>query len=263
MNLLKNFFRFTFYLLPFTFFLSGCIFGKPKPEVVRPKVEEPVNTVPVSERVYTTIDFHNGKFPIGREVTVAIADGKGASAIEYELEAQAGTSVQSGIGAIETKDTAKPIQKNILLGSCSAGGACSYYQDVKGGALILRFIGSPIGNLKGEWSYQAPGSDGKLSSRDAKFQLDAPKLKDAFAIIGQTMGLPKSISSDVLAGPYHIASTASAAGEISLTIHLSDESAKAKLLFWDGKAYKTITNSVSGKTLTAKITSLGTYLVTN
>lgn len=260
---MKHIFRFTLFLLPFAFFLSGCAFGKTQPAIVRPKVEEPVNTVPVSERIYTTIDFNkSSKFPTGREVTITITDNKGASQIGYELEAQAGTSVQSGIGSIDTKNVQKPYEKNVLLGSCSAGGACSYYQDVKGGALILRFIGSSIGNLKGEWSYAVPGNDGKLSSRDAKFQLDAPKLKDAYTIISQTMGVPQPTSSDILAGPYHIASTASAMGDISVTIHLSEDSPKATLLFWDGVKYQTLKSSLSGKTLTAKISISGTYLVT-
>lgn len=263
MNLPKNSFRFTFFLLPFTLLLSGCIFSKPQSEVIRPKVEVPVNTVPVSERVYTTIDFNSGKFPTGREVTISVADHKGASAIEYELEVQAGSSIQSGIGSIDTKNESKPFTKNILLGSCSAGGACSYYQDVKGGTLLIGFTGSSMGNLKGEWSYTMSGNDGKLSSRDGKFQLDAQKLKGTYAIISQTMGLPESADGNILAGPYHVASTASASGDMNLTVHLSDASPKAKLLFWDGKAYKTLTSSTSGKTLTAKITSLGTYLVTN
>lgn len=245
-------------------FFSSCIFAKPKPQIVRPKVEEPVNTVPVSERIYTTIEINkSSKFPLGKEVIVAIADNKGASKIEYELESQAGTTIQSGIGSIDVKSEQKPYQKNILLGSCSAGGACSYYQDVTGGTLLLRFIDSSIGNLKGEWSYIMPGNDGKLSSRDAKFQLDAPKLKDAFTIVSQTMGLPKSTGGDILAGPYHIASTAPTTGDMNATIHLSDESPKAKLLFWDGSKYKTLTSTTIGKTLTAKISTSGTYLVTN
>lgn len=252
-------------------FFASCVFGKPQQNIVRPKVEEPANTVPVSERVYATIDVNkNSKFPLGKEVTVSVFDNKGASKIEYELEAQAGSSVQSGLGSIDPTSEQKPYRKNILLGSCSAGGACSYYQEVKGGTFLLRFVGSPIGNLKGEWSYTAPGNDGKLSSRDGKFQLDAPKLKDAYTIISQTMGLPaslaggsKSTSGDILAGPYYISTTASSTGEMGLTVHLSDESTKAKLLFWDGKTYKTITSSTAGKTLTAKITAVGTYLVTH
>jgi hypothetical protein len=243
--------------------LSGCIFGKPQQNIVRPKVEEPVNTIPVSERVYATIDVNkNSKFPLGKEVTVSVFDNKGASKIEYELEAQAGSSVQSGLGSIDPTNEQKPYRKNILLGSCSAGGACSYYQDVKGGTFLLRFVGSSIGNLKGEWSYAAPGNDGKLSSRDAKFQLDAPKLKDAYTIISQTMGVPKS-TGDILAGPYYISTTVSSVSEMSLTVHLSEESEKAKLLFWDGSKYKTISSSTSGKTLTAKISAVGTYLATD
>lgn len=253
-----------FFSLFFAIFLSGCLKKKPEAPVERPKIQESVNTVPLNERVYSTLSFASvSKFPLGRELTLSIADSKGASLVEYELEYQAGTLVQASIGSIVPQDKKPPHQqKDILLGSCSAGGACSYHQDVKGGTLLLRFKNSWVGNLKGEWNYYAPGNDGKLSSRDAKFQLEAPKLKNAFVVISQTLGLPASVSTDVLAGPYNLATTASTVGEMDLTMRLSEEIQTAKLLFWNGNTYQQIKHTLNGKTLTAKLSSPGTYLVT-
>lgn len=244
--------------------LAGCINKKSaETPVQRPKIQEVVNSTPLTERVYTTIEFASAsRFPLGRELMVNIAEGRNATAIEYELEYQAGTLVQAGVGSIIPTQEKPPYKRATLLGSCSAGGACSYHEDVKGGTLLVRFKGSSVGNLKGEWNYYAPGNDGKLSSRDAKFQLDAPSLKSSYTLISQTLGLPKAVDSDVLAGPYHLAATANKFGQIRLTVRLAEEAPGARLFYWDGKSYAKINSETSGKTLTATITSAGTYVVT-
>lgn len=250
------------FLLAISFLLTGC--GKKQTPVVitRPKIEEPVNIVPIEERAYTTLEIlRNGQKPLGKELNLTVADSKEADTIEYELEYQAGTSVQGGVGTIfPSKDTA-PYEVRILLGSCSAGGACSYHEGVKGGTILLRFKGSQVGNLKGEWSYYVPNNNGKYSSRDGKFQIDASDLESGYTIISQTMGVPKVVNGEILAGPYHLDSTAKAKNNMSLTMRLNDEADKVKLLMWNGKSYKTIAGKVDGKTLTANINSLGTYLV--
>lgn len=251
------------YFLLFTLLLSGCINNKTVPPVKeRPKIQETVNTVPVEKRPYSVLSFSDsGRFAVGRELKLEIADGKNATSIEYELEYQAGTLVQAGVGSINPKGEKLPLSRDILLGSCSAGGACSYSEDVKGGTLVLRFKGSEIGNLKGEWNFYGPRNDGKLASRDAKFQLDAPKLKNSYAIIAQTLGLPPKVSGEVIAGPYHLETTADKTGEMQLTMRLNDESASAVLWMWNGKELQKIPAEISGKTLSAKVNSSGTYLV--
>lgn len=243
------------------FLLSGC--GKKAEQTTtRPKIQEPVNTVPVSDRPYATLGITRaGKYPLGREVELVVYDNKGAEKIEYELEYQAGTSVQAGLGSFFSQSEKLPYRKSVLLGSCSAGGACSYHEDVKGGTILLRLKNSSVGNVKGEWNYYKTDNGGKVSSKDGKFQVVAPKLNGSYAVVTQTMGLPKAITTDLLAGPYHIDSNAKTVGNMDLTMILSEEAVKPKLLFWDGKAYKESKNSVDGKTLKATVTSLGTYLV--
>ena len=251
----------TLYFLLFSFFLSGCLVKKVEKTAERPKIQETVNTVPVDKRPYSVLSFSDsGRFPVGRELKLEISDSKNATSIEYELEYQAGTLVQAGIGSINPKGEKLPLSRDILLGSCSAGGACSYNEDVKGGTLLLRFKGSEVGNLKGEWNFYQPGNDGKLGSRDGKFQLEAVKLKNAFILISQTIGLPEKIDGEVLAGPYQLETTVSSVGEIAATIRLSKEGA-AKLWRWNGKAYLEIPSSAAEKTLTAKLREAGTYLV--
>lgn len=261
------------YFLFLSFFLSGCLKKKVEKPAERPKVQETVNTAPLGERAYATLGFAaESRHPVGRELTLTVAEAKGAAKIEYELEYQAGTLVQAGLGSISPAGEEAPYKRDILLGSCSAGGACSYNRDVLGGTLVLRFKDSPVGNLKGEWAFFEPGNDGKFSSRDGKFQLEAAKLKNAFVIISQTLGLPKPLEpasaggygvakGEVVVGPYHVETTASSVGEMAATIHLSKDGT-AVLWHWDGKTYREIPAEVSGKTLTAKLKETGTYLVT-
>lgn len=251
-----------FCLLFSSFVLSGCLNKKAEKPAERPKIQETVNTVPVEKRPYSVLSFSDsGRFPVGRELKLEISDGKKAETIEYELEYQAGTLVQAGVGSINPKGEKLPLTRNILLGSCSAGGACSYNEDVKGGTLVLRFKGSEIGNLKGEWNFYGPGNDGKLASRDAKFQLSAPGLKNSYVLIAQTLGFPPKVSGEAIAGPYHLETTADKTGEMQLTMRLNEESASPVLWMWDGKELQKIQAEISGKTLTAKVSSSGTYLV--
>ncbi|MBI2309961.1 hypothetical protein HYU89_03595 [Candidatus Collierbacteria bacterium] len=251
-----------FCFLFFGFFLSGCLSKKAEKPVERPKIQETVNRVPVDKRPYSVLSFSDsGRFPAGRELKLEIADGKNAASIEYELEYQAGTLVQAGVGSINPKGEKLPLSRDILLGSCSAGGACSYSEDVKGGTLLLRFKGSDIGSIKGEWNFYHPGNDGKLASRDAKFQLDAPKLKNSYVLVAQTLGLPPQANGELIAGPYHLETTADKTGDMQLTMRLNEESEAVVLWRWDGKELQKIPSEFFGKTLTAKVTTSGTYLV--
>ncbi len=254
----------TLCLLLSTLLLAGCFKKAALPQKSRPTINEPVNTVPISDRVYTTLTVkRDGKKPLGKELVLSIADSKGATLIEYDVEVQSGTTIQGDGGEIDPKKGQKPFGVDLFLGTCSAGGACSYYKDIKGGSIVLRFNGSSVGALKGEWSYAEPSNDGVLSSRDGKFQLSAPKLKQGFVIIGHTIGLPKPIDGEVLAGPYNIDTTATPFGDGALTIHLTgDDVSKATLWMWDGSNYQKPKSTLSGKTLTATISAPGTYLVT-
>lgn len=264
-----NWFLVSGFLFLVSFLLTGC--GKKAPAVtVRPKIEEPVNTVPIEERAYVLLAIERvGGKPLGRELRLAVMDSKGASSIEYELEYQTGTSVQAGIGSLAVNNSRAPVT-TVLLGSCSAGGACSYHEGVKGGTLLLRFKGSQIGNLKGEWSYYAPNNDGKYSSRDGKFQLIAPELKGSYTLIAQTMGLPEKIKGEIISGPYNLDTTGVKGMKIkdaNLSMRLAEDMPNARLLWCDasgaeygGSKCKEVVSSIKDKTLTATINSLGTYL---
>lgn len=252
------------FLILASFLLAGCITkpATPPAQKTRPTINEPVNTVPLAERAYATLAIkRDGNRPLGKELVLMIANDKDASSIDYDVEVQTGTTIQGGGGEIDLKKEKAPFTKDIFLGTCSAGGACSYYKDVKGGTFVVRFKGSPVGTLKGEWSYAESGNDGKFSSRDGKFQLQAQKLKASFVLISQALGLPKSIDGEVIAGPYHLDATVALTGDMELSMRLTEETETATLWRWDGKTYEKMPSRVEGKTLTATVSEVGTYLV--
>src|SRR3989338_449739 len=105
---------FIFYFLFLSFFLSGCLKKKVEKPSERPKVQEQVNTAPLMERVYATLAFAaESRHPMGRELTLTVAEAKVASKVEYELEYQAGTLVQAGLGGVSPAGQRTPFKRGL------------------------------------------------------------------------------------------------------------------------------------------------------
>ncbi len=266
--------KFLPFLIAIAVLILGAIFWFSRNRSAPPSTQkststEPVNTIDVKDRPYVTlVPTVAGKHPPGREVTLTLSSNAlNSKTVDYELEYQAGTSIQAAIGTIDLTKDQPPTTKDLLLGSCSAGGKCAYHDNVTGGSLTLRFQGgtTPKFNLKGEWNLQTMADrDGQFSSRDAKFQLDVGKSglpASAIVIIAQTMGLPQPVTGEILAGPYGIFTNGQKLkGPAELTLRLTQPSSTVKLLGWDGKAWKEYKSSVSDKTLTATIDKLTTFI---
>jgi hypothetical protein len=138
-----------------------------KEEPKKRKIADPVNVIPVDQRPYIQI----APLADGRNLELIVKHlNKPATEAEYELEYQAGSLLQGAFGAIELPSV--PAKATILLGSCSAGGACTYHTDVKGGTLLTRFKGDESYALKSDWRYfDNRLKEIELASKDAKFQL--------------------------------------------------------------------------------------------
>jgi hypothetical protein len=112
------------------------------------KVSEPINVISQSDRPYIQLIPMSS----GRNITISMIElKKPATSVEYELEYQAGELLQGAFGSIELGSL--PANKDILFGSCSAGGACTYHTDVRGGTLLTKYSGPENYALKQEWKY--------------------------------------------------------------------------------------------------------------
>lgn len=244
--------------------LTGCSLFKKKPDpspTPKPAINEPVNVIDVSQRPYINLTPRND----GREVTLTLHNlPKPATEMEYELEYQAGTLLQGAFGSVDLSSPNFPLDTKILLGSCSAGGACSYHEDVQGGTLILKFRAEANYALKDEWRYQPTAdADGAFSSRDSKFQLETEDLDNSnYVIIMQTSGLPESIDGTLLAGPYGLSASSGlpsdGVGELSL--RLSEDLNTATIYGYNGSEWIAFDTAVEEKVATAQVDLLGVYI---
>ncbi len=220
------------------------------------KVEEPVNVIPVIERPYVQIS------PIadGRNVEIIIKSvNKPATSVEFELEYQSGTLLQGAFGLIQLAQV--PAKETVLLGSCSAGGKCSYHEDVKGGSLKLTFDGAERYAVKSDWRYfENKAKETAFSSKDAKFQIESDSFAtQPYVIVYNSPGYPEGVEG-VVSESYSLAVSKSLTGTALLTIRAEQEG-NLKIMGWDGSAWQEFESTVEGKMVSAEVELVELYVV--
>lgn len=236
--------------------LGGLVWVRSRPTVETPTDEQtkrrlslPENVIPVAERPYLTIE----PLADGRNLDIRVHTlKKEAQSLEYELEYQAGTLLQGAFGEINL--TQLPVTTRVLLGSCSAGGACSYHEDVRGGSLLTRYTG---GNepyaLKSDWKYSTNTRETAHSSRDAKFQIDAPTLaQQRYLVVFNTPGYPEELPGELVSDLYSLATSGPLSGTAELTMRANEEG-ELKVALWNGSVWTTHEGTVEGKMITAAV----------
>lgn len=229
----------------------------PTPEPVKHRIVEPTNVIPVADRpvVYLVPEAD------GRNITLRVeAVKKAATSIEYELEYQAGELLQGVNGALDLSTL--PAQTTQLLGSCSAGGKCSYHENVKGGSLLLRFLGAENYAVKQDWKYiDNIAKKTAFSSKDAKFQLDSTDLaKTRYLIIYNSPGYPEGLTGAVVSDPYALQVSGELEGEGTLIMR-STEEGDLVIAGFDGSTWHEFTGTIEGKMITAEVELMQLYVV--
>jgi len=222
------------------------------------KLSLPTNVIDVADRPYVAIR----PLADGRNLDIYIDVLKiPADEIEYELEYQAGTLLQGAFGAIDASDL--PTSTRVLLGSCSAGGACTYHEDVRGGTLLTRYLSSndPYA-LKSDWKYiDNDERETAHSSKDAKFQVDGANLaRQRFIVIFNSPGYPTDVPGEVVSEIYSLETSSALAGEAELTIRANEEG-ELKIAAWDGSEWITYEGEIDGKMITAEVDLAELYVV--
>jgi hypothetical protein len=232
----------------------------PTPEKKK-RITEPVNQIPVQERPYLQVqplaDGHNIKIVVNKLK-------KPATNMEYELEYQAGSLLQGAFGQMEI--TEPPAENKILLGSCSAGGACTYHKDVKGGTLLTRFTGAEEKYvLKSDWKYiDNAAANTEFSSRDAKFQLESEDLAaHRFLIIFNSPGYPAGLETEPISEIYNLNSSRAwpQQSTAQLTIRANEADEQAQIMGFDGQEWIEFESQVEGKQVQAEVELLPIYCV--
>lgn len=221
------------------------------------RISEPVNVIDISERPFITIEPNLD----GRNLTIVVdALKKDAIEVDYELEYKSGSLQQGVFGSLSF--ASMPASTKQLMGSCSAGGACTYHENVTGGTLVTRFIGDENYALKTEWRYiENTDDESAMGSTDAKFQITSDELTDVnIAIIGDASGLPAEVEGTLVSAPYYLETVPSVSGTAELTMRANEEG-DLKIMGWDGSQWQEFTGSVDGKSITAEVELMQAYIV--
>lgn len=216
---------------------------------------EKVNIIPLEERPYAAIT------PSKNGLTITLTLGalkKDAKEGEYELDYQFGNNLQNGAFGIITVDELPGAEFDILLGSCSAGGKCSYDENVSGGSLLLRFEDPEKYVLKNEWAFiDNAKKESVFTSRDAKFGVEGAGLATVpFAVILQSPGLPENVTQSVLSDPYSVRLATVAKGPFTIRMRMKEANASAQMLGWDGKSWVELDTQVEEKAVEAQSPTL-------
>ncbi len=246
-----------------------AIKNKPQSEPVaeepaRKRLSEPVNIIPVLERAYVSI------LPVadGRNLTISINHlSKEASSVEYELEYQSGSMLQGAMGVIDLSQL--PNTEEVFLGSCSAGGACTYHTDISGGNLLLTFIGPENYALKTNWRYiDNTTRSSEVASWDAKFQLNSPALTSVrYSIVFNSPGIPSGLGEElqtefeIISDIYALNTSSTSSGEGKLTIRLLEDSETATIVGYDGNGWTQFETTIEDKVASATVELMELYLV--
>lgn len=224
----------------------------------RKQFTAPTNVIAVTERPYVYLQPHAD----GRNISLHINQlNKAADNVEYELEYQSGSLLQGAFGQIALSSL--PANAKVLLGSCSAGGACTYHEDVQGGSLLLKFDGSDPYALKQDWRYLSLNKESNIiASRDAKLQLESSEFaKAGYAIIYNTPGLPSGTTGTIASEAYAVQTTVQPSKDLSLTLRANEE---GELQLWGYQAgkWEKLTAETSGKTISATVPLMEIYVAT-
>jgi hypothetical protein len=222
---------------------------------------EQVNVIPVNERPYLQLSPTGD----GRNLIVLIKElKKPAETMEYLLEYQTGSLLQGVQGEIAL--TKIPAQTEQLLGSCSAGGKCTYHEDVAGGKIETTYRGE-INNykLRQEWRFITNSQkESTVASRDGKFQVTSQELaKQKFIIILNSPGYPQEPVGRIVSDPYSLAVSQTLSGTADVSIRSSEETEGLTIQGWNGTEWQSFDSTTTDKVVTAKnVPLLELYLVT-
>jgi hypothetical protein len=200
----------------------------------------------------------------GRHIIIAVNNlKKPADQLEYELEYQSGEQIKGAFDQIDLSQV--PVEHEKMLGTCSAGGACTYHEDVKGGSLLGRFSSAEDKYvLKSDWRYlDNTNGETKISSRDAKFKLNSESLADQrYLIVYNSPGYPQGLDKEPISDFYALSAPNELSGAGELTIRADEEAENAVIAGYDGQDWVEFESEIDGKEVTAEVELMSLYLVT-
>lgn len=222
-----------------------------------------INLLEIAKRPYVTLYCRED----GKEMSFTIDQLKNRETkVDYELEYQTGTLLQSGGGTIDLETETTPVERKILLGSCSAGGKCSYDENITGGSLTLYFEGKENYGLKGEFTLNKMSeAEGVFNSRDVKTSLDVGKnglAANAIVIVFNPLGLPGEIDGQIIGGPTGFFTLSSVKLlKAVLTFKSHEDLTNVKIFGWIDDKWQEFETEIGQGLAKTSIDTLGTFVL--
>ena len=223
----------------------------PEPEPadeVRRRISEPVNEIPVSERPWVEIKPTSD----GKHLVISIKEEKnGASQAEYTLEYIAGTNLRGFDNLFQWDQL--PISEEMMLGSCSAGGKCSYDTDIKGGTITLRFPVDQPYAVQEDWVYFTTSEQlGVFTSSDQLFTLEIEDLTASYLIILNSPGYPGELDQEPLSALYSVQGSSELTQTAIVSINY-DGQLPVTIVGFDGEEWQEFETTVNNGAATAEV----------
>lgn len=196
-----------------------------------------------------------------------------AKYLGYELLYKTATQLQKAIGRFDLKgESIGP--EEVLFGTCSAGGKCTFDQGVEEGTLTLKFLYQDIREEKvweSDFHLQTiSGGTGEITSKDGKFSLKIPAGGVTGSGLVNTMpllSLPESLGKKIVGpvyGVFPIPGVKIVKGTASFLFFSPPANFNDLVIFgWDGKEwhpYQTTANPAE-KTLSASVGQSSVFVV--
>jgi len=219
-------------ILSSTLLLSGC--QKKTDDSSSLETQEPtgarlvINQLNQDQRPFSILSQHSS----GKLLTFFLENTSSIKEATVDLEYLSGDLLKGARSTLEAP-ISDPYAKAFLLGSCSAGGKCSFDRDLISGSLKLKLKiqgESDIHVLKGDYFFV----DGPVTTTDGRITY-TPSGNPSGQMLLNTLGLPKKIEGSLLLYPIAITSTGKQAIKGELEIR---KKSVGKVMLYDGSDYQ-------------------------
>ncbi len=218
---------------------SYFFFLKPKTKSVSetPSKRQIINALPFKDRPFIALFPHSTN-----KLITLMVDKRPASDLTVDIEYLSGNALKGGRTSISAA-APSPYTQAFLLGSCSAGGKCSFDTDITTGTIKTKLeVNDELHLLKSNYIFV----DGDTATSDQKLKFSPTSKSTAGLIIGQTHGFLGSIEQEVAQEPVAITSTKKDKITGTLTIYAPDATSA---LLYDGTVYKPLPAKKEGSNL--------------
>lgn len=203
-----------------------------------------INALAIKDRPFIALFPHS----TGKLITLYFDKPGKPDSITIDIEYLAGNALKGGRTSINTS-ASMPYTQAFLLGSCSAGGKCSFDTDITSGDIKTKLeMGNEINVLKSNYAFVAP--TGETSTSDGKmFFTPSAKLKTSL-ILGETHGYIGQFDKEVSVEP--VALTSSSDKPVVGQLRIVGQNIST-LVYFDGTSYQSIPATKTSDGLTANI----------